>query len=165
SGAGSTFRPEGGTMQKVAIVTGAGSGVGRATALLLASSGWRVGLVGRREAALQETVRQAGPLGAAMLALSCDIRDQQAVQRMVDLARAQLGDVDALVNAAGTNTPARSLAELSPDDYRRLVDTNMNGAYYCVQACLPGMRERSAGTIVNIVSIAGLRASALAGAA
>jgi NADP-dependent 3-hydroxy acid dehydrogenase YdfG len=78
---------------------------------------------------------------------------------------AGLGEVEALVNAAGTNTAARSLAVLSPDDYHQIVATNMHGAYYCVQAFLPAMRARGAGTIVNIASIAGLRASALAGAA
>jgi NADP-dependent 3-hydroxy acid dehydrogenase YdfG len=151
-------------MRRIVVVTGAGSGVGRATALLLAHAGWAVVLVGRRESALQETIRLANADGAAMLAVICDIGDSAEVAAMAERAT-QLGEVAALVNSAGTNTAARSLAELSTADYHRIVDTNMHGAYYCAQAFLPAMRARGAGTIVNIASIAGLRASAVAGAA
>ena len=73
--------------------------------------------------------------------------------------------VEVLVNAAGTNAPKRSLRELSLKDYHRLLDTNLNGAYYCVQAFLPGMRAQQSGTIVNIVSDAAKQASAKAGPA
>jgi NADP-dependent 3-hydroxy acid dehydrogenase YdfG len=69
------------------------------------------------------------------------------------------------VNAAGTNTPKRSLEELSLENYRRLMDTNIHGAYYCVQAFVPGMRERKSGTIINIISEAGKAGSAKAGVA
>jgi NADP-dependent 3-hydroxy acid dehydrogenase YdfG len=152
-------------MTSIAVVTGAGSGVGRVTALLLAQSGWQVALVGRGAAALAATIEQADATSAAMLAIPCDIRDSAAVERMAEQVRAQLGEAETLVNAAGVNTPRRSLAALSDDDYHQLIDTNMHGAYYCVQAFLPAMRRRRSGTIVNIASIAGLRASALAGAA
>ena len=74
-------------------------------------------------------------------------------------------DVDALINAAGTNTPHRSLEVLSSADYRHLIDTNLNGAYWCVQAFLPSMRTRSAGTIVNVISDAARQASPKAGPA
>jgi NADP-dependent 3-hydroxy acid dehydrogenase YdfG len=149
-------------MAKVAVVTGAGSGVGRAVAILLAEQGWRVALLGRREAALAETA-QANP--QALTSFPCDIADQAAVAAVASAVEAQLGEVEVLVNAAGTNTPVRSLAALSMEDYHRLVDTNLNGAFYCVQAFLPGMRQRGAGTIVNINSISGMRASAKAGVA
>src|SRR5213075_2034661 len=75
----------------------------------------------------------------------------------------QLGEVELLVNAAGTNAPQRSLAVLSSENYHAMIDTNLNGAYYCVQAFLPGMRERKSGTIVNIVSDAARQASPKAG--
>lgn len=150
-------------MADVAVVTGAGSGVGRATTLLLAAAGWRVALVGRSRATLQETIALAGG-GARMLAIACDVGDPAEVAAMAERA-GQLGPVAALVNAAGTNTAARALSDLSPADYHRIVDTNMHGAYYCAQAFLPGMRARGAGTIVNIASVAGLRASAVAGVA
>jgi NAD(P)-dependent dehydrogenase (short-subunit alcohol dehydrogenase family) len=152
-------------MRQVAVVTGAGSGVGRATALLLLEGGWGVALVGRREDALRETAAQAAEVGERALVTPCDIGDQGAVERMAEQVFARFGHVDALVNAAGTNTPARSLAELSLENYRRLIDTNLNGAYYCAQAFLPTMRAQRSGTIVNIVSEAGLRANAKAGVA
>src|SRR5262245_23784083 len=152
-------------MQKIAVVTGAGSGVGRSTALMLLEGGWGVALVGRREAALRETTEQAADAGERALVLPCDIGEQAAVEQMAGQVFARFGRVDALVNAAGTNTPARSLAELSAENYHRLIDTNLNGAYYCTQAFLPAMREQGSGTIVNIISEAGLRANAKAGVA
>ena len=152
-------------MQNVAVVTGAGSGVGQATALMLLERGWHVVLVGRREMALRQTIDLARAAGERVLAAPCDIRDQGDVQQMAGDVLARFGRVDALVNSAGTNTPARGLAVLSAEDYHKLLDTNLNGAYYCVRAFLPAMREQGAGTIVNINSISGMRASAKAGVA
>src|SRR5690242_106327 len=117
-------------MQNVAVVTGAGSGVGQATALLLLERGWQVVLVGRRAAALSQTLELAGAAAERALAAPCDIRDQQEVERMAGEALARFGRVDVLVNSAGTNTPARGLAVLSAEDYHKLLDTNLNGAYY-----------------------------------
>jgi len=121
--------------------------------------------VGRRSEKLAETVAQAGPVAEALLPCPCDIADTQAVQRMADRVHRELGEIDALVNAAGTNAPQRALAVLSLDDYHAMMNTNLNGAYYCVQAFLPGMRARKAGTIVNVVSDAGKQASPKAGPA
>jgi NAD(P)-dependent dehydrogenase (short-subunit alcohol dehydrogenase family) len=78
---------------------------------------------------------------------------------------AELGEVEVLVNAAGTNAPRRALEVLSLEDYRAMIDTNLNGAYYCVQSFLPQMRARGSGTIVNIVSDAGKQANPKAGPA
>jgi len=150
---------------KTAVVTGAGSGVGQAVALALAKEGWRVALVGRRAEALKETVRSAGPLGGELLVCLCDIRDAQAVEQMGRRVLAEFKEVEVLVNAAGTNAPRRALAELSLADYDEMISTNLNGAYYCVQAFLPQMRARRSGTIVNIVSDAGKQASPKAGPA
>ncbi|HEX3797946.1 MAG TPA: SDR family NAD(P)-dependent oxidoreductase [Verrucomicrobiae bacterium] len=148
-----------------AVVTGAGSGVGQAVALALARAGWRVALVGRRRAALSQTVKLAGKFSRNLTVHVCDIGDGAAVQKMARGILKKLGTVDVLVNAAGTNAPKRSLRELSLADYRRMLDTNLDGAYFCVQAFLPGMRERRSGTIVNIVSDAAKQASAKAGPA
>lgn len=148
-----------------AVVTGAGSGVGQAVALALIAQGWRVALVGRRAEKLQETVAQAGPRGSAAVSCPCDVGDPQAVSLMADRVRREFGDIDLLVNAAGTNAPHRALSVLSLDDYHAMIDTNLNGAYYCVQAFLPGMRARRSGTIVNVVSDAGKQASPKAGPA
>lgn len=152
-------------MIKTAVVTGAGSGVGQATAIALAREGWRVAIVGRREPTLKETVSLAGPDAARLLLCPCDISNPAAVDTMAGQVRDAIGDVEVLVNAAGTNTPARSLRELSLEKFRELLETNLTGAYLCVQAFLPRMRERRSGTIVNIVSEAGKQASPKAGVA
>ncbi len=152
-------------MSQIAVVTGAGSGVGRAVAVALLERGWNVALVGRRADALRETAELAGAAGERALVAAYDVGELAAVQQLAQAVVERFGQADALVNAAGTNTKARSLAQLSIDDYHRMIATNLNGAYYCVQAFLPAMRERGAGTIVNIGSISGLRASPLAGVA
>lgn len=152
-------------MKKIAVVTGAGSGVGQAVALALARDNWRVALVGRRREALQDTIRQAGKMRANLIAFPCDISDTASVEKMAKGVLKKFGSVALLVNAAGTNAPKRSLMELSLKDYHRLLDTNLNGAYYCAQAFLPGMRAQQSGTIVNIVSDAAKQASAKAGPA
>ena len=147
-----------------AVITGAGSGVGRATAIALSRAGWDVALIGRREDALLET-RSLMPDGARVVPCSCDVGDEGAVAAMGARVLAEFRDVEALVNAAGTNTPRRSLEVLSADDYHAMMNANLNGAYYCVQAFLPGMRARGRGTIVNVISDAGKVASAKAGPA
>lgn len=152
-------------MIKTAVVTGAGSGVGQATALALAREGWRVVIVGRRESMLKQTASLAGADAKRFLVWPCDISDVTAVEEMAGKVRTEIGDVEVLVNAAGTNTPARSLKELSLEKYRELMETNLTGAYLCVQAFLPRMRERRSGTIINIVSDAGRQASPKAGVA
>ncbi|HUS17294.1 MAG TPA: SDR family NAD(P)-dependent oxidoreductase [Chloroflexia bacterium] len=152
-------------MAETAVVTGAGSGVGQAIAWRLAAAGWNVVVVGRRAEALAETVRGAGAAGARIRVAICDVSDPPAVAAMRDEVLAAHGAVAVLVNAAGTNTPRRSLAEISVADYQRIVQTNLDGAFLCVQAFLPGMRAQGHGTIVNIVSDAGLRANAKAGPA
>ena len=150
-------------MDKIAVVTGAGSGVGRACAMRLVKEGWRVALVGRREQQLKETAAQAG--NDKCLVTACDIADPAAVMKLAADVLAHFGQVDALVHAAGTNIPKRSWEALTVDDYRAVVDTNLNGAFYCMRALLPSMRKRGRGTMVMIVSDAGIIANAKAGAA
>jgi NAD(P)-dependent dehydrogenase (short-subunit alcohol dehydrogenase family) len=152
-------------MNKTVVVTGAGSGVGKAVALALARENWRVALIGRRRQALDETIALAGKKRANLMAFPCDIGSNTAVEKMAREVLAQFKSVELLVNAAGTNAPRRSLRELSLKDYRLMIDTNLNGAYFCVQAFLPEMRARQSGTIVNIVSDAAKQASAKAGPA
>jgi NAD(P)-dependent dehydrogenase (short-subunit alcohol dehydrogenase family) len=152
-------------MEKTAVVTGAGSGVGQAVALALAADGWRVALVGRRADALADTISRAGSTGHLLKSAPCDIGEPEAVAAMARDVLAAFGSVEVLVNSAGTNAPRRSLEVLSLADYRAMMDANLNGAYYCTQAFLPGMRARRSGTIVNIVSEAGKQASPKAGPA
>ncbi len=148
------------------MITGAGSGVGRAVVQTFAAAGWQVGLVGRRPEALAAS-RALVPAEAAGRCASfpCDVSDAGAVERMAAAVLARFGAVDVLVNSAGTNVARRSLREVSREDWRAVLATNLDGAYYCVRAFLPGMRSRRLGTIVNINSDAGKLARDLAGAA
>lgn len=152
-------------MTRNAVVTGAGSGVGRSIAVKLAGQGWRVALIGRRAEALQETVATSGQPAGSFLSCPCDIGDQPAVSRAAQEILKEFKTVDVLVNAAGTNAPRRALEVLSLEDYHAMLNANLNGAYYCTQAFLPQMRTRQSGTIVNIVSDAGKQASPKAGPA
>jgi NAD(P)-dependent dehydrogenase (short-subunit alcohol dehydrogenase family) len=148
-----------------AVVTGAGSGVGRAVAVALAREGWRVALVGRRKEALEQTARLVIAERSPFHFYPCDISSEAAVAALGREVLAEFGGVDALINAAGTNTAQRSLEVLSSKDYRRLLDTNLNGPYWCVQAFLPAMRNRGRGTIINVISEAARQASPKAGPA
>jgi NAD(P)-dependent dehydrogenase (short-subunit alcohol dehydrogenase family) len=150
--------------QRCAVVTGAGSGVGRATALRLLQDGWHVALVGRREDALRETAQLAGSAGERALVCPCDVGKPADVDAMAQRVLSRFPAVSVLVNAAGTNLPARSLDVLSVESFQQLIDINLTGSFLCARAFLPGMRNRGEGTIVNVVSDAGLQASAKAGA-
>lgn len=151
---------------KTAIVTGAGSGIGRAVALKFAGEGWHVALVGRRADALAETIALARLEDAARCAaFACDVADAHAVERMAAAVLARFARADVLVNSAGINVRRRAFGDLSLEDWRRVLDVNLNGAYYCIRAFLPAMRAAGAGTIVNINSDVGKIARDLAGAA
>lgn len=152
-------------MLKTAVVTGAGSGVGRAVALKLAQQGWQVALVGRRAETLHETANRAVVPGHQFMICPCDVRNPAAVTAMAERVLAQFQAVEVLVNCAGTNVPQRALAVLKLEDYHAMIETNLHGAYYCVQAFLPQMRARRSGTIVNVISDAGKWASPKAGPA
>jgi NAD(P)-dependent dehydrogenase (short-subunit alcohol dehydrogenase family) len=150
----------------IAVVTGAGSGIGRAAALKFAAEGWNVALVGRRLEPLADTVRLAGPDAASRLApFACDVSVPEDVAALAAAVLERFAHVDVLVNAAGINVPRRSFDVLSLDDWHAVLATNLHGAYYCVRAFLPGMRARRTGTIVNINSDVGKIARDLAGAA
>lgn len=148
------------------VVTGAGSGIGRAVAERFLAEGWRVALVGRREVPLHQAVA-ALPAGCRDRAevFPCDVSQPAAVASMAEAVLARLLRVDVLVNAAGVNVARRSLQELSVADWHHVIDTNLNGAYHCVHGFLPSMRQHGRGTIVNINSDAGRLARELAGPA
>jgi NAD(P)-dependent dehydrogenase (short-subunit alcohol dehydrogenase family) len=146
-------------MSKTAVITGAGSGVGAAIAVALSNEGWRVALLGRRREPLEAV---ASKLKHALV-VPCDVGDSAQVEAMGKQVLAEFGDVEVLVNAAGTNVPKRALEILSLADYHGMMNANLNGAYYCTQAFLPQMRQRGSGTIINIISEAGKAASPKAG--
>jgi NADP-dependent 3-hydroxy acid dehydrogenase YdfG len=148
------------------VVTGAGSGVGRATALKFAAEGWRVALIGRRADALNETLRLAPPaVRRRLLVVPCDLGEAPTVAQAAQAIIGRWQRVDALVNAAGHNIPRRALSELAHADYAAVMNANVNGVFYIVQAFLPAMRAGGGGTVINIGSEAGKQASPKAGAA
>lgn len=151
--------------KKVAVVTGAGSGVGRAVVIKLAADSWAVALVGRRVEQLEETIKSCGSTSAKLIAIPCDVSDERAVQAMSRRVVDELGDASVLVNSAGLNIPKRSFGELSSQDYRLVIDVDLNGIYYCIAAFLPAMRRAGAGTIVNIGSVAGIAGNPVSGPA
>jgi NAD(P)-dependent dehydrogenase (short-subunit alcohol dehydrogenase family) len=149
-------------MSKVAVITGAGSGVGRACAIKLASAGWQVVITGRNAESLKETAALAkGPLPCFIHELV--VGNVEQTKKLADTTLQKFGRIDLLVNAAGTNVPRRSLEVLSLEDYQLMMDSNLNGAFYLAQAFLPAMRKQKSGTIANIVSDAGKQASPKAG--
>jgi NAD(P)-dependent dehydrogenase (short-subunit alcohol dehydrogenase family) len=152
-------------MTRHAIVTGAGSGVGQAVTLALLERGWSVSILGRRAEALHETVTKAGDAAPRVDSYPLDVADTAAVERAVATMLGKHGAVQAAVNSAGTNIKRRALSELSHDDWRAVLDVNLNGAYNVISAVLPAMRRAGSGTIVNILSEAGWRANTKAGAA
>ena len=138
----------------VAVVTGAGSGIGRAAALALASRGWAVVLAGRRAEVLDATRAQAHE-GARLLVQPTDVSDRDQVEALFDAAVAAFGRVDLLFNNAGTGAPPVPLEDLSLEDWRRVVDVNLTGAFLCLQAAFRHMKSQSpqGGRIINNGSI------------
>jgi len=136
------------------IVTGASSGIGRATAIELARAGAHVVLASRRRPALEDAAREVAAFGTRCLAVPTDVSDRAQVQALVDRPLGALGGVDVLVNNAGLGLDA-AVADGSLDHVRRLWEVNFFGVLYCIQAVVPSMRARGRGVIVNVSSVAG----------
>ncbi len=147
---------------KHAVITGGGSGIGRASALKLAEDGWTLSLLGRRREALQEV---ADGISGAVSVHSVDVGDETAVAAVFAQIVEQWGRIDALVTAAGMNLPDRSWKVLSTEGYRGVMQANLDGVFHCVHAALPTMRANGGGTVVVINSEAGKVGSAKSGVA
>jgi NAD(P)-dependent dehydrogenase (short-subunit alcohol dehydrogenase family) len=147
---------------KVAIVTGASSGLGAAFALGLAEAGADVAICARRVQRLEETADQVRALGRRCLAVPADVSRPEDCTRVVEETVRELGRVDILVNNAGIGTAAPATRE-SPDDFKRVIDINLNGSYWMAQAC--GRAMKDGGSIVNIGSVLGLTTAGLPQAA
>jgi NAD(P)-dependent dehydrogenase (short-subunit alcohol dehydrogenase family) len=139
---------------QVAIVTGGGRGIGRAIAEGLAAAGAAVAVLARSADELGEAVRSIQQAGGRAIAVVADVTDAQAVAAAVEQTERQFGPVDLLVNNAAVATPVGPVWEVSPDDWWRTVEVNLRGPFVCARAVLPGMIERRAGRIVNIVAVA-----------
>lgn len=136
---------------KVAIVTGAGSGIGRASALALAREGYAVALAGRRRDALDETAALAGSVARRPIAVPTDVTDPDAVRALFDATVAAFGRVDLLFNNAGAGAPPVPLEDLSVEQWRRVVDVNLTGAFLGTREAFRVMKAQSprGGRIIN----------------
>ncbi|OYU50330.1 MAG: 3-oxoacyl-ACP reductase [Rhizobiales bacterium PAR1] len=140
---------------KIALITGAGSGVGRAVALAFLKDGYKVGLMGRRADALAETISLAGASGDNALALSADVSDHGAVNAAFDALVAKFGRLDVVFNNAGIGAPPVQWDELPVEAWKAVVDTNLSGVFYCMQAAFRVMKKQTpkGGRIINNGSV------------
>ena len=140
---------------KIAMVTGAGSGIGRATALALLAAGYKVVLAGRRADALNETKALAGALAEHALPVPTDATDPAAVVALFDATRNAFGRLDVLFNNAGTSAPAIPMDELTVEQWKAVVDVNLTAVFLCTQQAFKLMKTQSprGGRIINNGSI------------
>jgi len=140
---------------RIAMVTGAGSGVGRATAITLAREGFSVVLVGRRPEPLHETVAEIGASGPAFLVVPADLGKPEAVRAVFEQTKERFGHLDVLFNNAGTGAPSVPLEDLTYEQWRTVVDINLTGAFLCTQQAFKLMKSQTphGGRIINNGSI------------
>ena len=143
------------TPLKVALVTGAGTGIGRAVAIGLLQDGYAVVLAGRRSELLEQTVKDAGQYGRNALAVPTDVRDPESVRMLFEATRETFGRLDLLFNNAGANVPGIPLEELSVEQWRSVVDVNVTGTFLCTQQAFRLMKAQDprGGRIINNGSI------------
>ncbi len=146
---------------KTALVTGAGSGIGRSITATLADMGLRVALLGRNREKLERARAELASGRDSAFVAACDISDRFAVTAAVDQILAAFEGIDVLVCNAGTNVKNRSLESLDPADWDRMIAINLTGAFNLVHAILPSMRQKQNGLVIQICSVSGLRASTL----
>jgi NADP-dependent 3-hydroxy acid dehydrogenase YdfG len=149
---------------KTALITGGGTGIGAGCALAMAQAGCRVAISGRREDKLRETAAkfQGSP---EILIRAADVSIRNEANDLVSWATESLGQIDILLNSAGINIVKRQMSTIDPADWDKLMQVNATAAFNTMHAVLPQMRERQDGLIINISSVAGLRASMLGGVA
>jgi NAD(P)-dependent dehydrogenase (short-subunit alcohol dehydrogenase family) len=143
------------TLNQIALVTGAGSGIGKAATLALLREGYSVVLAGRRTQTLEQTVREAGADAARALPVVADVSDPASVQRLFEQTKETFGRLDLLFNNAGTGAPPLPLEDLTFEQWRRVVEVNLTGAFLCTQAAFRLMKAQSprGGRILNNGSI------------
>lgn len=148
---------------KIALVTGASRGIGRAVALALAAEGVHVGLLARTEKDVAAVAQEVNDLGVKAVAVTADISNMQQVNTAVEEILEKFGSIDILINNAGTGTFGKFL-ELEPEVWENQIKTNLFGVYYATRAVLPQMIARSSGDIINISSTAGKAGAAVTSA-
>ena len=148
---------------QVCIVTGAGSGIGEATAVKLAAMGAATVLVGRTQAKLEAARDRIEAEGGAATVVAADVTDLKDIRRIVDSTLEEHGRIDVLINNAGFSSRNRTTLSLTPKEADAVIRVNLIGPLFLTQAVLPTMVESDSGTIVNVASVAGKRASLLSG--
>ena len=148
---------------RTSLITGGGSGVGLATAKLFLHEGAKVAICGRNAEKLKAAMKELSA-GDRLLSFTVDVTDPKSVDKMMADTTRQFGCIDILVNNAGMNIKERSIKELTPESWRTMVAANLDGAFYCIHAVLPQMRQRKDGVIININSVSGKRSGPLGGA-
>lgn len=140
---------------RVALITGGGSGIGKAAALALLREGYSVVLAGRRAEALQRTIAECGDAASRALSVVADVSQPESVHALFDATKKAFGRLDLLFNNAGMGAPAIPLEELSVEQWRNVVDVNLTGAFLCTQAAFRIMKEQNprGGRIINNGSI------------
>lgn len=147
---------------KIALITGGGSGIGQAIARSFVEAGAKVAITGRTLDKLQQTAKE---IGGKVLCVAADVGEAKDVAAMVERVQKELGPIDILVNNAGTNLKERAFRQLTAETWQRMIRTNLDGAFYCIHAVFPGMAQRKDGVIININSVAGKRSGPLGGVA
>ena len=148
---------------KVALITGAGKGIGRSIALALANEGVKVALLSRTMNDLTKVAEEIATQGGTAYTVTADVSDFNAMQTAVKQVESELGAIDILINNAGVGIFGGFL-EVSPEDFKKVLDINLFGVYNATHAVLPSMIERKTGDIINVSSTAGLKGAAITSA-
>lgn len=149
--------------EKTVLIVGGGSGIGEACALAFATAGCQIAISGRNGSKLQAVAAKAA--SGRIVPLPADVSDREQAFDLIQQATQTLGRIDILVNSAGINIVNRTMSNIDPADWDRVMQVNATGAFNTIYAVLPQMRERKDGLIINISSISGLRALMLGGVA
>ncbi len=149
--------------EKVCVVTGGGSGIGRSTAISMAMAGAQLVLIGRTLSKVDEVRVEIEKLGGVAESILLDVGNSESVQNTMTTVLEKYGRVDVLVNNAGHSSIHRTLSSTTPEELQSVLESNLSGTIYCSQAVVPSMVKRKEGTIINVASIAGLNPSRLAG--
>jgi len=150
-------------MSKTAIITGAGTGIGQGIAIAFANAGYQLVLAGRRIEPLEETAKNCN--SAHIQIVTTDVTDRKAVETLVQKTIDTFGSIDVLINNAGINTQKRNLDDISDEDWDRVININLTGAFNAFRAVRSQMKKQNDGVVINIASMAGKKAGTVGGAA